>query len=252
MSARLRTTDYGPDLAFVHHAGFGEFARGASSGLLELLRAGGVRDGLVVDLGCGSGIWARELLAHGYSVLGVDPSSAMLALARRNAPGARWKRSSAYDVELPGCDAVTAIGEVLGYLPPGTTRPASHARLFRKLYRALRPGGVLAFDLLVRGRDRPLAYRSWREGDGWAILHEIREHAPRARLERRIVTFRRRGAAWRRSEELHRVVVAHPDQVLRELRAAGFQARTAQGYGGFPMLERRLAFIATKPARARN
>jgi SAM-dependent methyltransferase len=252
VSARSRKADYGPDLAFVHHAGFGDFARAASSGLLELLRAEGVSEGLVVDLGCGSGIWARALLGEGYAVLGVDASSSMLALARRNAPGARWKRGSAYDVELPRCDAVTAIGEVLGYLPPGTTRPPPHARLFRKLYRALRPGGVLAFDLLVRGRDRPLAYRSWREGKSWSILHEIREHAQHARLERRIVTFRRHGATWRRSEELHRVVVAETRAVLRNLRAAGFQARTAQGYGRFPMLERRLAFIARKPSRARN
>lgn len=249
MTASARKADYGPDLAFVHHAGFGEFARGAARGLLELLRDAGVSAGLVVDLGCGSGIWARELQSAGYSVLGVDTSGAMLALARRTAPGARLKLGSAFDVELPPCDAVTAMGEVLGYLPPGSARPPSYARLFRRLYRALRPGGVLAFDLLVRGRDRPLAYRSWREGDGWAILHEVREHAERSRLERRIVTFCRRGATWRRSEELHRVLVADPSRILRDLRAAGFQARTAPSYGSFPMLDRRRAFIARKPQR---
>ena len=35
------------------------------------------------DLGCGSGIWAKELAAAGYRVLGIDLSEAMIAIANR-------------------------------------------------------------------------------------------------------------------------------------------------------------------------
>ncbi len=48
----------------------GDFAKTAASGVLGMLRDKGIAAGLVVDLGCGTGIWARELIRAGYSVLG--------------------------------------------------------------------------------------------------------------------------------------------------------------------------------------
>src|SRR5689334_5247848 len=65
---------YQDDLAYIHDAGFGGFARGSAPGLLTLFRRNGITGGLVVDLGCGSGIWANELAGSGYQVLGVDIS----------------------------------------------------------------------------------------------------------------------------------------------------------------------------------
>jgi SAM-dependent methyltransferase len=104
---------YARDLAHVHDAGFGDFARGAAPGALRRLRLAGIADGLVVDLGCGSGIWPRILTDAGYDVLGIDYSEEMLALARRRAPAARFRRASAFDARLPRCRAITALGEVL-------------------------------------------------------------------------------------------------------------------------------------------
>src|SRR5215218_7480954 len=104
---------YGPDLAHVHDVAFGDWARDAAPFVLARLREAGIEDGLVVDLGCGSGIWAA-------GVLGVDGSAEMLALARSRAPGARLRRGSLHEVELPPCVAVTAVGECVNYGgPPG-------------------------------------------------------------------------------------------------------------------------------------
>src|SRR5215210_1955469 len=50
---------YGEDLAYIHDVGHAEFALGAAPGILEILDPNGMHDGLVVDLGCGSGRWAR-------------------------------------------------------------------------------------------------------------------------------------------------------------------------------------------------
>src|SRR5438552_15108150 len=48
--------------------------------LLETVRSlEGVRD--VIDLGCGNGYFAKQLLAAGYDVVGVDASSTGIALA---------------------------------------------------------------------------------------------------------------------------------------------------------------------------
>ena len=52
---------YQQDLAYIHDVGYGDFARNSAPQLLELLAQAGVDEGLVVDLGCGSGIWAAAL-----------------------------------------------------------------------------------------------------------------------------------------------------------------------------------------------
>ena len=74
---------YSEDLAYIHDAGYGDFARGAAPALLGALRAHGITTGRVVDLGCGSGIWAALLLDAGYEVLGIDISPAMIRLAKK-------------------------------------------------------------------------------------------------------------------------------------------------------------------------
>jgi hypothetical protein len=53
------TDYYQEDLAFIHDVGYGEFARKAAAGLLDIFARCGIRDGLIVDLGCGTGLWAE-------------------------------------------------------------------------------------------------------------------------------------------------------------------------------------------------
>jgi ubiquinone/menaquinone biosynthesis C-methylase UbiE len=60
----------------------------------------------VVDVGCGPGSAARAGARRGAHVLGVDPSPAMLRLARRFTPGAlassiQYERGAAEDLPVP-------------------------------------------------------------------------------------------------------------------------------------------------------
>jgi SAM-dependent methyltransferase len=238
------STAYAKDLAYIHHVGFGDFARDAAPGLLRLLHAARLDGGQVVDLGCGSGIWAAALLRAGYAVTGLDLSSAMLALARQVAPGARFVRASAYNFDFPACDAVTAIGEVLSYLPPGAKPAPSLPRLFRRIAGALRPGGLFVFDLIVTDPGRPMAYRTWRSGGDWGILADVTEQPARRRLVREITTFRRVGARYRQAHETHFVRVCSRAAIERMLRQAGFSVRVLRRYGAAHLAPRRLAFVA--------
>ncbi len=229
---------YGADLAFVHDAGFSAFGRRAAPGLLKLLRERGVRRGLVVDLGCGAGRWARTLADAGYDVLGVDVSPTMLRLARANCPRGRFKLASLHSVRLPKCDAITAIGEVLAY-GRGDIR-----RFFRKAARALRPDGVLVFDLrlpdqeLARG---PLKQRF--EGRGWALLLEKEQRG--RRLLRRMTVLR----GGRRARETHSLRLHRAAEVLAALRAAGFRAGALRSYGGADLPPTVRAFCAVTARR---
>ena len=79
---------YQPDLAWVHHAGYSHHVERTCAGIVQLLRNGGLSAGAcVLDVGCGSGLLARELLAAGFAVDGVDASPAMIELAREYARG---------------------------------------------------------------------------------------------------------------------------------------------------------------------
>jgi hypothetical protein len=91
-----------------------------------------------------------------------------------------------------------------------------------------------------------MSHRTWREGEDWAVLVEVAEDLPRCRLTREIVTFRRMGPVWRRSQESHHVATFDRDDVVRELRRAGFSVRAFRRYGDYELLPRRLAFRARR------
>ena len=52
--------------------------------LEEQLHKEGIRDGLILDLGCGTGKMTRIMAQKGYDMIGVDNSMDMLDIARDN------------------------------------------------------------------------------------------------------------------------------------------------------------------------
>jgi SAM-dependent methyltransferase len=217
--------DYQTDLAYIHDVGFGDFALQSAPGLLSLLRQNGVDRGLVVDLGCGSGIWARQLGFAGYDVVGIDASPAMIRLARAKAPRAKLITASLADVPLPPCDAVTSIGECLSYAFARDKSGAALQRFFRRVHRALRPGGVFIFDMAGTG------LRGHWTGDDWAVLVEVSKDPERDLLTRHITTFRRVGRRYRRSEETHLVHLYGIEPIREALARAGFVTKPLRGFG---------------------
>src|SRR2546425_3795243 len=77
---------YRTDLARVHHCGFGFHADSSVRAILALLDPIHKRDGLVVELGCGSGVLTRHLVEAGHRVIATDASPAILDVARLHAP----------------------------------------------------------------------------------------------------------------------------------------------------------------------
>ena len=242
-------SSYREDLAHINDTGFSDFTEAASPGLLALLRHYRVNSGMVVDLGCGSGHWASVLTNAGYEVLGVDLSPAQIELAQNKAPQARFQTESLMSVAIPACDAITAIGEIVNYqFDSGQTR-SGLTRLFRRAYKALRPGGLLIFD--VAGPDRvpkttPALF--WKEAPDWSIFVDVDGNTQARWMTRRIVSFRRNADGfYRRSEELHRLRLHDPKEIVADLKAIGFIARVTPGYGSFRLYPGMHAIIARKP-----
>jgi SAM-dependent methyltransferase len=229
---------YGEDVAYIHDVGHAGFALDSAPGILEILGRNGIRDGLVVDLGCGSGLWARELIDAGYGVYGVDISEAEFVVG------------SLFEVELPPCVAVTAVSEVLNYLFDAQNEQEGPGRLFRRVFEALDPGGVFVFDALGPGQvPAGTVARGFGVGEDWAVLSEREEDAGRGTMERRIVSFRKVGEHYRRDEEIHRVRLYDASELSTELEKAGFGVQTMRSYGALPLSEGHTAFVARKPAQ---
>ena len=239
-------TGYGDDLAYIHDVGFGFHARGVAPGLLGILRDTGVTHGLVVDLGCGSGIWAQKLVEAGYRVRGIDRSAAMLRIARQRCPEATFQRASFVDVRLPPCDAVTAVGEIFNFLFEAGNRRDTLTHLFARVSEALRPGGVFVFDVAEPGRGGGPGRRQRNfHGDDWAILLETEEAD--GILTRRMTTFRRIGRRYRRGAEVHRLRLLRAAELARELRRLGFRVRVQRRYGDYTLPRGWAAIVARKP-----
>lgn len=237
---------YQEDLAYIHDVGFNFFARGAAPGLLQIFHRHRIHQGLVIDLGCGSGIWAAELIRNGYDVLGVDQSESMIRLARKKAPRAKFIRSSYLDVPLPRCDAVTSMGECLCYLVDAKNSLKELTKLFARVYEALRPGGVFVFDIAQPGQIRRNDRIRNFSGPDWTVLREAEEDRQRMALTRRMIVFRRVGNLYRRSEETHRLRLYWSGDLVRILRDIGFRGRVLRSYGSYRLTGNRVALLARK------
>src|SRR5262245_15645264 len=115
MSTVSPTSFYKNDLAHIHDDGFGAYARNAAEELLQALTRQQIESGLVVELGCGSGIMAEVISSAGYRVLGFDISAEMIELARQRVPAGQFCHESFLSARWPSCAAVVAIGEVFNY-----------------------------------------------------------------------------------------------------------------------------------------
>ena len=235
---------YGDDLSHVHDQGFASLAAGAAGVILETLESRAIERGKLVDLGCGSGTTAAPVAAAGHAVLGIDQSSAMLALARKRCPEGKFRRASLLDVELPACDVVSAIGEVLNYAFDPRMGMGALERLFRRVHAALRPGGSLLFDVVTTRTNR--SGRGAREGRDWAVLVEWHTDRARRRLTRKLTIFRRVGSVWRRRREVHVQHLFEAAAIERLLRKSGFTVRRTRRYGDVLLLPGRSGFVARK------
>ena len=125
----------------------------------------------VLDAGCGAGRMSRYLAERGCLVEGVDLSSRMIAMARRDHGDLAFTVGSLTDLPYPD----DQFAGVMLWYSIIHTPPAGQARIFAEATRVLRPGGYLlvGFQSGEGTRDVSLAYRRFG--------HEIR-------LERHLYT----------------------------------------------------------------
>ena len=186
----------------------------------------------IIDLGCGTGLLAVELAKRGHDVTGIDPSEAMLAVARAKpfAERVKWGRGSFERMQGLQADMVLMTSHVAQFFLDEEEWRA----MLQAAHGALRAGGHLVFDVR-RLSDPPFA--GWPTEDDRRIV----ETAASGTVE---WWFRLLGVEGRRVRyELHyrfvgsgehvvsgnELVFRSQDDVTAALSDVGFETRVVHG-----------------------
>ena len=113
----------------------------------SLLKDRGIEDGILLDLGCGTGTMTEKLADYGYDMIGVDNSEDMLELAmeKRMESGKDilYLLQDMREFELYGTvRAIVSVCDSVNYI----TEPEELEEVFRLVNNYLDPKGVFLFD----------------------------------------------------------------------------------------------------------
>lgn len=121
--------------------------------------------GSVLDIGCGTGVFALMLADAGFDVVGLEPAAASLAVARGK-PGAervRWVDGDARSLPPLQVDLATMTANVAQAISADDDWHVALAGA----HDALRPGGHLVFETRVTSR------RAWLDWDGLCSTTDV-------------------------------------------------------------------------------
>lgn len=113
------------------------FLRSSLTTFVDLVRAAG--GGPVADVGCGPGYVTRFLRDAGVDAFGIDLSPAMVAIARREHPDARFEVGTMTDLDL----ADDALAGIVAFWSVIHVPDEAVPGVFAEFRRVLRPEGLL-------------------------------------------------------------------------------------------------------------
>ncbi len=210
----------GPYIHFTHWVSEEVFPH-----LLEVLNFSPVT---LLDLACGSGVFANHMAAQGISVTGLDASSDMLQIAQTAAQkqklSVQWLQQDMSKLDLPKrLDCITCFFDSLNYL----LQFQDLAHTFQAVYRHLNPGGYFIFDmntiygLAVTWQRFP--YNIPQDLPDYLEVTENTYDYENSIAQMRIIMFERVGKTWIRYEEIHQERGYAVDDITLILQQTGFE-----------------------------
>ena len=174
---------------------------------VRLLASFGITDGIVAELGCGTGNCTERLAARGFDMIGIDNAEEMLeeALQKKitNGSNALYLCQDMREFELYGtCRAIISRCDAMNYLC-GTEELSE---VFRLVNNYLDPGGIFLFDMnTVYKYEQLLADNTFAENreEGSFIWENHYDRATAENVYDMTFYLREDGDCYRRAEETH-------------------------------------------------
>ena len=225
--------------------------------LIRRLRAEGIEDGLICELGCGTGNMTVSLRDAGYDMIGVDSSGPMLAEAFKKE--LYRKHPELADRDLP--PAETGPGRDILYLQQdmrafelyGTVRAFISVcdslnyileeeellQVFRLVNNYLDPGGIFLFDMNTAARYEQIGESTIAENREQGSFIWENSYDPVTQRNRYDLTlFVREDRLYRKYEEVHLERAYSPDTLVALIERAGMEClEISEAYTDAPVTE---------------
>ena len=110
----------------------------------QTLKKHGINDGIVLDLGCGTGTLTKMLADKGYDMIGIDGSEEMLLIAREKDENTLFLCQDISEFELYGTvRAIISTCDTLNYI----LDEEELVNTFKLVNNYLEPDGIFVFDM---------------------------------------------------------------------------------------------------------
>lgn len=189
------------------------------------LKKEGIADGLVLDLGCGTGTFTRMLAEAGYDMIGVDGSQEMLMEAREKTAdrGILYLCQDMREFELYGTvRAIVSTCDTMNYL----LTPEDFIRTLRLANNYLDPGGVFIFDLNTLYKFREVMGNTTiaENGEDASFIWDNYFDEETGRNEYDLTLFiRQENGLFARVSEVHEEQGYAPEQILEFIACSGME-----------------------------
>lgn len=177
----------------------------------------------VLECGCGTGNITVRLAKKGYDTIASDISEDMLMQTRTKMlkSGLRFPviQQDMCSLSVHRCvDAVVSACDGVNYL---TENPEN---FFSAAYRALRPGGILLFDISSKYKLSHILNNSsfCETGEDWAYICDCEYEEKSELLHMYLTCFTKENTLYRRFEEHHIQHAFSCENILKILRNIGF------------------------------
>lgn len=195
--------------------------------IIALLKQYGIEDGILLELGCGTGTLTKLLADKGYDMIGVDCSEEMLEIAmekeRINSQGILYLLQDMREFELYGTvRAVVSVCDSMNYL----LEIEDLEQVFRLVNNYLDPKGIFIFDLKTdyyyRNATGDQVFGANQENSSfiWENYYYEEEQINEYALT---IFMKEQGDFYRKSEETHYQRAYNLDEICQALKNAGME-----------------------------